>query len=136
MTNQPPLNPDALAAALGWFAEAVREVEVKFADDGTRPGDYWAGYREAKNEIVELLAEPELIKKSTRVALAVAQPEVTGEQINFAGWTCNGIHEPGSYATCEDCRGACDDLANFYNNMMQQPKADRPWTGRPAVNDA
>lgn len=61
---------------------------------------------------------------------AVAQPEVTGEQVNLAGWTCDGIHEPGSYATCEDCRGACDDLANFYNNMMQQPKADRPWTGR------
>lgn len=66
-----PLNPDALKVALEWLAAAVREVEVKFADDGTRPGDYWTGYREAKNEIADLLAEPELIKRATRVALDV-----------------------------------------------------------------
>lgn len=78
-TNQSPLNPDALKVALEWLATAVREVEVKFADDGTRPGDYWTGYREAKNEIADLLAEPELIKKATRVALAVAQPEVNSD---------------------------------------------------------
>lgn len=76
MTNT-PLNPDALEVALARFAEAVREVEVKFADDGTRPGDYWTGYRAAKNEIADLLAEPKLIKKATRVALAPAQPEVS-----------------------------------------------------------
>ena len=68
--------------------------------------------------------------------LAVAQPVVTGEQINLAGWTCDGIHEPGDYSTCEECRDACDDLARFYNHMMQNPRPFKHWTGRREVNDA
>ncbi|MGV2853749.1 hypothetical protein ACNPON_18650 [Glutamicibacter sp. AGC13] len=106
MPNQPPLNPDALAN-LRLLADRATE------------------------ELRHAVIEPDILHKL--LDLAVAQPAVTGEQVNLAGWTCDGIHEPGSYATCEDCRGACDDLANFYNNMMQQPKADGPWTGRPAV---
>ena len=82
MTNT-PLNPDAVRAALTWFAEAVGEVEVKHADDGTRPGDYWNGYRAAKNEIADLLAEPKLIEKATNAGLAVAQPVVNNvEELN------------------------------------------------------
>lgn len=72
-----PLNPDALEAALAWFAQAVAEVDVKFADDGTRPGDYWTGYRTAKNEIADLLTEPKLISKAVKAGIAVALPEVT-----------------------------------------------------------
>lgn len=56
---------------------------------------------------------------------------ITGEQVNRAGWTCYGIHEPGNYATCEECREACDDLANFYNNMHHNPVATKTWTGQP-----
>ncbi|WP_426734395.1 hypothetical protein [Glutamicibacter sp. 2E12] len=123
MPNQPPLNPDGVIAA----KEAMRRVleldsnEARtLAWEAIAPADY-----------------PDAVAKPMVTAyLAVAQPVVTGEQVNLAGWTCDGIHEPGSYVTCEDCRGACDDLANFYNNMMQQPKADRSWTGRPEVNDA
>ncbi|ALD64016.1 hypothetical protein AFL94_08870 [Arthrobacter sp. LS16] len=77
MPDQPPLNPDAVRAALAWFAQAVAEVEVKFAADGTRPGDYWTGYRAAKNEIADLLAEPKLIAKAVKVGIAATQPEVT-----------------------------------------------------------
>ena len=100
-----PLNPDALAHA--------RSAAFDCWENGGNMDD--------------------LAECAIEAYLAVAQPVVTGEQINRAGWTCDGIHEPGSYATCEDCRGACDDLANFYNNMMQQPKADGPWTYRPEV---
>ena len=109
MTNQPPLNPDAVSS--------IADVILR----------HCGGYVDTTR------ADAERAAKAVLRSLAAALPEVTGEQVNLAGWTCDGIHEPGSYATCEDCRGACDDLANFYNNMMQQPKANRSWTGRPAV---
>ena len=104
--NNTPLNPDARRAAF----EAVQAI------DGPAS-----------------IGSMEIVDAAVSAYLAVAKPVVTGEQVNLAGWTCNGIHEPGDYSTCEECRGACDDLANFYNNMMQQPKADGPWTYRPEV---
>ncbi|MGP5340775.1 hypothetical protein ACTXML_09075 [Glutamicibacter arilaitensis] len=83
------------------------------------------------------VAQPELKAKSKpEPNLELATPAVTGEQINVAGWTCNGIHESGDYSTCEECRDACDDLARFYNHMMQNPRQFKHWTGRPEVNDA
>ena len=65
------------------------------------------------------------------LAALPAPRTITGEQVNRAGWTCYGIHEPGNYATCEECREACDDLANFYNNMHHNPVATKTWTGQP-----
>lgn len=98
-----PLNPDALAEAI----DTIGRLNVASV-------------------------EPAIVGRvAIETYLAVAQPEVTGEQVNLAGWTCDGIHEPGSYATCEDCRGACDDLANFYNQMRSTPNASGPWTYRP-----
>lgn len=116
--NQTPLNPDALAAAINAAHEAVdwQLVESDRADT---------------EEPLEVS-----VMSAVSAYLAVAHPVVTGEQVNLAGWTCDGIHEPGSYATCEDCRGACDDLANFYNQMRRTPNASGPWTYRPEVPGA
>ncbi|MGP9488909.1 hypothetical protein CIK76_05050 [Glutamicibacter sp. BW80] len=111
MTNQTPLNPDALEVA----CDAV--IDASFGQ-----------------ELPE--APIDLARAAVSAYLAAAHPVVTGEQVNLAGWTCDGIHEPGSYATCEDCRGACDDLANFYNQMRRTPNASGPWTYRPEVPGA
>ncbi|UTM47241.1 hypothetical protein [Glutamicibacter mysorens] len=115
-----PLNTDGIEAA----AKALWQwwnPELSWDENDDRTMGQW---------------RDEMAKGALSAYLTVAQQEVTGEQVNLAGWTCDGIHERGSYATCEDCRGACDDLANFYNNMMQQPTANRSWTGRPEANDA
>ena len=110
ITNQPPLNPDALRRA----DDAASEL---YAD----------GYCPKAEDAAEV---------AVSAYLAVAQPEVTGEQVNLAGWTCSGVHEPGDYSTCEECRDACDDLARFYNHMMQGTRPFKHWTGHPEVNDA
>lgn len=109
MTNPTPLNPDALEAA------------AKSLDSNFNTYQY----------PVMAAMFRDYAETAVTAYLAVARPVVTGEQVNCAGWTCDGIHEPGSYSTCEDCRGACDDLANFYNQMMRTPNATGPWTYRP-----
>lgn len=103
-----PLNPDALEAAY-----------IAVSDES------WLGSTAARS----------IAKAAVSAYLAVAQPEVTGEQVNLAGWTCNGIHEPGDYSTCEECRDACDDLARFYNHMTRNPRPFKHWTSSPEVND-
>lgn len=85
------------------------------------------GYEILNNALVE---QGERLEKAE--AALPAPRAITGEQVNLAGWTCYGIHEPGNYATCEECRDACNDLANFYNNMHRNPIASKTWTGQPA----
>ena len=109
MTNQPPLNPDAVSS--------IADVILR----------HCGGYVDTTR------ADAERAAKAVLRSLAVAQPVVTGEQVNLAGWTCNGIHEPGDYSTCEECRDACDDLARFYNHMMRNPRPFKHWTGNPEV---
>lgn len=114
-----PLNPDAIEAM-------SREIDP----------DWWQIIDGYPDEIRVPHYRKTALDKAERFArayLTADQPVVTGEQINRAGWTCDGIHEPGSYATCEDCRGACDDLASFYNQMRITPNASGPWTYRPEV---
>lgn len=100
-----PLNPDGLRASEELMIRTDRITKINYLD----------------------------AERIITAYLTADQPVVTGEQINRAGWTCDGIHEPGSYATCEDCRGACDDLASFYNQMRITPNASGPWTYRPEV---
>lgn len=108
--NQPPLNPDAVD----------RVAKALMDDAGYTWGNATEKFRDG-------------FRHHARIALAAALPEVTGEQVNLAGWTCNGIHEPGDYSTCEECRDACDDLARFYNHMMRNPRPFKHWTGHPEV---
>lgn len=116
-----PLNPDALQAASRAIDPEAWEVVDKHRGD---PG--------AERLRASLTSEA---TAQVSAYLAVALPEVTGEQVNLAGWTCNGVHEPGDYSACEECRDACDDLARFYNHMMQNPRTFKHWTGHPEVND-
>ena len=37
--------------------------------------------------------------------------ERIGRILNNEGWTFEGIHEPGEYDECEDCRRAVDPIA-------------------------
>lgn len=113
-TDQTPLNPDAMTAA-----------QDALWNSG------WGSHQRLMTEDCKIVSEIVL-----RAYLAADQPVVTGEQVNRAGWTCDGIHEPGSYATCDDCREACNDLANFYNQMRRTPEATGPWTYRPEVPGA
>lgn len=118
--NQPPLNPDALeAGAKALLAVQQPEVSADYAWNV----QFEDGRDELRNEA----------RAAVSAYLAVAQPVVTGEQVNLAGWTCNGIHEPGDYSTCEECRDACDDLARFFNHMMRNPRPFKHWTGNPEV---
>lgn len=112
-----PLNPDALEAAKRTFAL-------------TNPSRLCA-YEDLPEKRQQQIHSQ--ISQTVEAYLAVAQPEVSGEQVNLAGWTCNGIHEPGDYSTCEECRDACDDLARFYNHMMRNPRPFKHWTGSPEV---
>lgn len=55
--------------------------------------------------------------------VAVAQPVVNSfdpRGLNRKGWSCGC--EPGNYDSCDECRSACNELANFLN--------------RPEVDDA
>lgn len=109
MSNPIPLNPDAVSS--------IADVILR----------HCGGYVDTTR------ADAERAAKAVLRSLAVAQPVVTGEQVNLAGWTCNGIHEPGDYSTCEECRDACNDLARFYNHMMRNPRPFKHWTGNPEV---
>ena len=112
------LNPEAL------------DQQALEAGDAAAKDELWGrlngGY--ISDEEVERAATAAV---SAYLAALPATRTITGEQVNRAGWTCYGIHEPGNYATCEECREACDDLANFYNNMHHNPVATKTWTGQP-----
>ena len=113
------LNPEALEAACAGFYNdpmGLTNWHRLCAADPALADKYRAGMNAAVSAYLAALPAPRTI---------------TGEQVNRAGWTCYGIHEPGNYATCEECRDACDDLANFYNNMHRNPVSGKTWTGQP-----
>lgn len=123
MPNQTPLNPDALEAAY-----------IAVSDESWLSARAARAVASAAVSAYLAVAQPEVLANSKpNQNLEFAQPEVTGEQVNLAGWTCNGIHEPGDYSTCEECRDACDDLARFFNHMMRNPRPFKHWTGSPEV---
>lgn len=141
MTNQSPLNPDdeaRLKMALEQSANGQVVSRGSFAQPPLNPDALnELGIERAQDAYGDAILNRWWPRKTViriiRAYLAVAQPVVTGEQVNLAGWTCNGIHEPGDYSTCEECRDACDDLARFFNHMMRNPRPFKHWTGSPEV---
>lgn len=94
MTNQTPLNPDALKVA-----DEAMESRMK---------EFFAG----------LMTNGEMVDVIVSAYLTVAQPVVNSfdpRKLNRRGWTCGC--EPGDYDKCEGCQSACDELADFLNRL-------------------
>lgn len=48
-------------------------------------------------------------------------------KINTEGWTClMGVHEPGYYDTCDDCRDACEEVAETVLPIIREAQ-ERAW---------
>lgn len=132
MNDQTPLNPEALEAAAR--AEYPHLYDGKFEKGLSRLPIFTPDQARESTETKREEKKSEIARHASAylAALPATQPgTVTGEQVNRAGWTCDGIHEPGSYATCDDCREACNDLANFYNGMLRNPTPGKPWAYQP-----
>lgn len=58
----------------------------------------------------------------------MASEELVGKiarELNRKGWTCDGgLHEPGEYDTCADCRGLCKDMARA---VLAVVEVERGW---------
>ena len=129
------LYPEALSQDANLPAEgneaAARALYFADAHESSSSGNKWPDFDSPDNAAKDRYYEVSHEVVRAYLATLPAPRTITGEQVNRAGWTCYGVHEPGRYATCEECREACDDLANFYNNMFRNPLANKTWTGQP-----
>lgn len=133
-TNQPPLNPDALAQAKaaavdcrinGGSTEDVAECAVEAYLAVAQP----VAQKLTDAEWQEFQAIPDQGYShrawvDARIAerVVAAQPEVNSfdpRVLNRRGWTCGC--EPGNYYTCDECQSACNELANFLNRPEVKP---------------